>query len=452
MRRNRLLCAALSLAMTCCSVPVMSLPAVAEIEEETVYDYNNLFQYRIEDGHIVVTGCAEDIVTLEIPEEIDGYPVTEIESKAFSEATNLVTAVLPDSLTVLGDRAFVLCSSLKSVQLPAGLTAILHNTFNGCTSLTSIRIPESVRSIGAGAFRNCTNLADIAFPPELDFIKANAFTDTAWLDSQPEGFVSIANVLYCYHGSMPERTELVLDESITVIAECALSGETNLSAVTFHDGITDIGWNAFRDTGIESVTLPAHCKLNSGVFEECKQLKTVTIPGSVKTIELSTFSGCSALESLTIGEGIEKIDSLAFVDCDALTSITVPASIQEIGGSAFGYRTMRDSGGFMISYLEPVEGFTVYGYKGTAAETYAEEFDLLFVARTDPPPVKLKGDINADGQCSFDDVVLLESYLLAVQTELPDWEAGDMDENGRLNAADLTLLKRQLLLQDPDAE
>ena len=60
--------------------------------------------------------------------------------------------------------------------------------------------------------------------------------------------------------------------------------------------------------------------------------------------------------------------------------------------------------------------------------------------------------INADGQSSFDDAVLLKSYLLAVQTALPDWAAGDMDVNGRLNAADLTLLKRQLLPQDPDAE
>lgn len=452
MKQKRLLCAILSLAMTCVSVPALSLPAAAENVDGTVYAYNNEFQYRIQDDHVIVTGCADDAVTLEIPEEIDGVPVTEIESRAFSGATNLETAVLPDSLTVLGDRAFVFCSSLKSVNLPAGLTAILHNTFNGCTALTSVRIPDSVRSIGTGAFRSCTNLADITFPPELDYINANAFTDTAWLDSQPEGFVSIANVLYCYQGSMQEGTELVLDEGTTVIAECALAGETNLRAVTFHDGITAIGWNAFRNTGIESVTLPAHCKMKSSVFEECKQLKSVTIPGSVKTIELSTFSGCSALESLTIGEGIEKIDSLAFVDCDALTSIMIPASIQEIGGSAFGCRTKQESGGFMITYLEPVEGFTVYGYKGTAAETYAEQFDLLFVARTDPPPVKLKGDLNADGQCTIGDAVLLQRYLLSEETALPDWEAGDMDENGRLNAVDLTLLKRQLMQQIPDAE
>lgn len=58
---------------------------------------------------------------------------------------------------------------------------------------------------------------------------------------------------------------------------------------------------------------------------------------------------------------------------------------------------------------------------------------------------KLRGDVNADRKCDIADAVLLQKYLLTVETALPDWQAGDMDENGRLNAIDLTLLKRQLM-------
>lgn len=55
------------------------------------------------------------------------------------------------------------------------------------------------------------------------------------------------------------------------------------------------------------------------------------------------------------------------------------------------------------------------------------------------------GDINGDGSVSAADAVLLRQYLLTVTDMLSDWHTADLDENGRLNAADLTLLKRSLL-------
>ena len=61
------------------------------------------------------------------------------------------------------------------------------------------------------------------------------------------------------------------------------------------------------------------------------------------------------------------------------------------------------------------------------------------------PAGPLKGDVNADGSVSLADVIALHKYLLTELKTLPDWQAGDMDGSGRLNAADLTLLKRQLI-------
>ncbi|GEM_PF-477054 len=55
----------------------------------------------------------------------------------------------------------------------------------------------------------------------------------------------------------------------------------------------------------------------------------------------------------------------------------------------------------------------------------------------------VKGDVNADGVCDIADAVMLQKYLLDGGT-VTDWQAGDLDGNGRLHAADLTLLKRLL--------
>ncbi len=54
------------------------------------------------------------------------------------------------------------------------------------------------------------------------------------------------------------------------------------------------------------------------------------------------------------------------------------------------------------------------------------------------------GDVTADGKCDHDDAAALELYLIS-GTAPADWSAGDLDGNGRLNAADLTMLKRLLL-------
>ncbi len=56
------------------------------------------------------------------------------------------------------------------------------------------------------------------------------------------------------------------------------------------------------------------------------------------------------------------------------------------------------------------------------------------------------GDVNADGVFNIADAVLLQKWLLAVpDTVLPDWRAGDMNDDNRLGADDLSVMKRVLM-------
>ena len=56
------------------------------------------------------------------------------------------------------------------------------------------------------------------------------------------------------------------------------------------------------------------------------------------------------------------------------------------------------------------------------------------------------GDVNADGTADVRDAVLLQRWLLHhPNTELADWQAGDLDGDGGLTAADLTLLSQMLM-------
>ena len=76
-------------------------------------------------------------------------------------------------------------------------------------------------------------------------------------------------------------------------------------------------------------------------------------------------------------------------------------------------------------------------------QTYADEPGAVFSQNEEKP---VAGDVNADGQFSVADVVLMQKWLLAVPgTELADWQAGDLCADGRLDVFDLCLMKRLLL-------
>lgn len=73
------------------------------------------------------------------------------------------------------------------------------------------------------------------------------------------------------------------------------------------------------------------------------------------------------------------------------------------------------------------------------------EIELYGVPHTSEP-IKLKGDIDADGKVGVSDAVTLVKYLLT-SGSVNDPEAADMNEDGILNGSDLALLKREILKQ-----
>lgn len=56
----------------------------------------------------------------------------------------------------------------------------------------------------------------------------------------------------------------------------------------------------------------------------------------------------------------------------------------------------------------------------------------------------VRGDVNADSECNAADAVMMLKYLLT-EGALTDPAAGDLDADGRISAADLTLLKQMIL-------
>lgn len=85
-------------------------------------------------------GAHSGVVT--IPETVTHddvtYVVTNIESHAFRNCSNLTVINLPVTLQYIGTYAFYNCTSLTSVRIPDNVWYVASWAFQGCTSLASV--------------------------------------------------------------------------------------------------------------------------------------------------------------------------------------------------------------------------------------------------------------------------------------------------------------------------
>ena len=167
------------------------------------------FVYTVDaEGYATLKGYSADPKTLEIPSELDGYPVRYIDHHAFgghesslrkviipegvevideyafANAPELRKVVLPSSLKKIGRGAFENCSNLSDIELPAGLLELDAEVFDSCTRLGALKIPASVEKIGVDCFGSCENLRlDVSENPLAAEIAENYHIETGAVDT-----------------------------------------------------------------------------------------------------------------------------------------------------------------------------------------------------------------------------------------------------------------------------
>ncbi len=136
--------------------------------------------------------------------------ITKIPDNACRRAYLLKNAIVPDSVTLIGEKAFEDCRNLSSFPTLTSLTEIGYGAFYGCRSLQKVYIPKTTESIGRFAFKY--SIKEIEFEEGTTQIP-NYFCDSAdYLEKAviPDSVTSIGEKafyccdrlrIYCYPGS-----------------------------------------------------------------------------------------------------------------------------------------------------------------------------------------------------------------------------------------------------------
>jgi len=273
------------------------------------------FEYGITDGTVGIIRYNGDSANVVVPGIIDGMPVTHIAPYAFYRNENL-----------------------ESVLISHGVESIGIGVFDGCTNLTYVEIPLTVKLVGN-----------------------YAFADTPWLANQTRDFVVVGDqVLLKYNGS---DTHVDIPGGIKTLGSGAFEFCTAVETVNIPGSVKTIQPHTFYASGLTSIDIPEGMTVHESAFAGCNELRSVVIPQNWTEIPFGLFSGCARLETVNIPDGITTIREYAFSGCPALEKITLHRGVTDIANYAF----------------TNTYNLTIYGYRGSYAQKYANIHEIPFV-------------------------------------------------------------------------
>ena len=333
---------------------------------------------------------------IRIPNQINGYAVTEIQSGAFHNNSQITGVTLPSTIESIGESAFDGCPNLcgntyqngiylgsdenpylylyqlvdkkiSTIEIHPETRMIAGNTFGDCTNLTDLVIPAKVSKIGLLAFYNCGSLASITVAPQNAFYhsEGNCLIETA----SKSLILGCKNSIIPTNGSVTriekrafndcrDLKELTIPSTVTSIGQSALDGCESLIqtengicyvdnwAVGYSDSIRElvlrentVGISDFAFwscSALKDLTLPTHLRyVGEEAFWSCGQLTSVKFLGGTISLGKCSFWSCSQLTSVTILDGSVIIGDSAFLSCPKLTKVTVLGGEVAIGATAF---------------------------------------------------------------------------------------------------------------------
>lgn len=352
---------------------VLITGSVGTIGDETFRNLDSLERVQIASGLKTIGKRAfwlcDNLTTVSLP---DG--VTSIGEEAFKECSSLTTINLPNSITTiganafngtkltgplnipsslvsLGDNAFHGCSGLTgTLVFPAAMENISTNVFAGCSGIEEIILPRGVLTIGAGAFNNCSGVQRLWLTNSIQSIGANAFngmkslkkvyfsgtileweTGIQWADKGYQMGVAITTNEEIASGSCGEA----LTWSLNAAGDLTVSGTGDMASFT----ATGAPWAEYRDQVKLVIVGQGVTSIGSSAFQDCKNLETVSLPGSLTVLGEAAFLRCGKLTNVKLPASLKSVGEDCFTGCEKLVLLDltgVPDEIMELRTSLEG--------------------------------------------------------------------------------------------------------------------
>lgn len=136
------------------------------------------------------------------------------------------------------------------------------------------------------------------------------------------------------------------------------------------------------------------------------------------------------IKEIILADNITETGSYAFYDCDSLEEITFLNPECTINGN--NSAIPRNA--------------VICGYDDSTAQEYADKKGYVFrsLGEIPPEPEEVAGDVNNDGKFNIADLVMVRSWLFG-SDDLGNWEAVDFNQDNVIDIFDFTIMKKMLI-------
>lgn len=409
---SSILAAVLTAISAAGAFPVLPAPVYAETADE--------FYYRKSDdqSYVIINGCESGMTVIDIPAEIDGLPVREISSLAFSQNKEITSVSMPDTVTKIGKDAFYQCTGLETVRLSEGLSDIAEYMFLQCESLTEIEIPANVTRIGNSAFSKCSSLTRITFREGLRSIGSFAFEGCTSLTNftLPDTLETLGAAAF---EGCKSLTSLRIPPLISELDNQVFNGCTALSDVTFAGEIRSISANTFWNAAFLAEQTGLKYAGNWLILADPDITEADIAPGTIGIAD-NAFKDCTSLQSASFPDSLKYIGRCAFYNT-ALQTVNTDHTITSIGDSAFGQTPL------LMSQTEPLRYFgnVLIDADMELTEAAPKEgtvaiADGVFQSHTALKSIRLPDSLTVIGKAAFEESGLTGIIIPEGVTVIPE--------------------------------
>lgn len=337
----------------CDSLTTFTFPAgVKEVSYSILANCDALESVTLADGttkigHSAFYGCPK----LAVINGLDQPSLTTIEYEAFFN-TGLTDVILSDAITTVGHSLFQNCKQLRSVNVPKGLINLPEDYCCQCPLLTTVTMHDGIRILGPGAFGYCPLLTTIDLNDQITEIQYRAFCqdEHLQLSSLPTSLTKIG--YEAFSGTKAMTGALTLSSGLKTLENNAFEG-SGITAITLPEGITTLSTSIFYNCEqLATVNLPADLiRIPNNTFNGTKALQTIALPENLKEIGYQAFRN-SGLTAIDLPDSLQKIEGNAFYNSQ-LQSLTIPDGVKTVGDYvAYNCKQLRSASlGHNMDYL-----------------------------------------------------------------------------------------------------
>ena len=315
--------------------------------------------------------------------------ITALATSLFWDNQNIEEVVLPKSLINLGGDTFYNCFNLKKVNIPMNVKFMGNNPFAGCPKLDLVNesnnfnfvdgvlynkdfskliycsikqakgnyhINESTKIVGKHSFYLCDELTEITIPKSVIKLENNPFSGCSKLDlvNNSDYYHIVDKVIYdkdkksvigCLNSINTD--ELILLD-VDRICRNSFWNCKGIKKIVLPKTLKTIGYNPFVGcSNIEFVSESSNYEVfNNALYTESRRrlvcypakyaVGNIHLPDEVITLERGAFSGCNKLTFINL-HNVSIISKTCFTNCDSLENVYCSDLVGYIGEWAFAH-------------------------------------------------------------------------------------------------------------------